>query len=294
MAGVYIKPYKPWFNPYDEKTGKTRPYPEDYFDDDPNVELVNGSPQIIDAKAGMKGRPAPFRLNNTDSICSDKHCLARVEIYAKEIYGITSFTMDKLIKAARKHLKIDKSFSLSERITNFAAFEINHLNRQDPWGNPLEGIFHTGTSAYKNLKLYSETDYGSLMINRINESESNFIVYSAAKRQAMASSDYIRLPPDYPKLLVYPFSNQAINPQATIHHEFEHTRFGSRTYSIGSLVEEVAAVVEFENPARIIDGFEPRYVYYQSGSNQTVSIFDHTNIMAGGRTFDSNDPRILR
>jgi len=74
---------------------------------------------------------------------------------------------------------------------------------------------------------------------------------------------------------------------------FEHTKFGSKSYAIGTLKEEVAAVVEHENPARIIDGFEPRYMYYQRASNTTVSVFDYTNTLSGGKTFDPNDPRIL-
>lgn len=250
-----------------------------------------------DPLIGGSGTAASYPVPLNPAATSPKDELTRIKIYALIVYNIpiASFTMDKLITAAKKHLGIDGTLiPFAVRESNFAIFKSTRLNKQDPWGDPLIGIFKSGTSAYNELKIYSETDYGSLMIDRINKSALNFTVYSAAGFQAMGNDDYIRLPPDYPKLKAYPFSNQPIDAQATIHHEFEHTRFGTKSYKIGSLIEEVTAVIEFENPARIIDGFEPRYVYYQRKTNTTVSVLDHTKTMPGGKTFNSKDPRILK
>jgi len=221
-------------------------------------------------------------------------------IYAKEIYKIpySSFTEGKLIKKAQASLAIsDRAalLSMDERKNNFIIFERERFNKADPWGSQLDGIFKKGIKAYKYLKSYSETDYGSLMVARVNDSKDEFTIYAITegdeKYQAMGTKTWIRLPVNFPLLTRYPLSGQLIDPLAVIHHEFEHTRFGRSDYPIGSLREEVAAVRDYENPVRIINGFEPRYTYYQRDTETTVSVFDYKNTVSGGKTFDPLDPR---
>jgi hypothetical protein len=226
-----------------------------------------------------------------------------IKIYAKEIYGIPidSYERVKLIKAVRTVLGITDRSKLVEkgkRVENFELFKKERFNRADPWGVQINGILKEGSSAYKYLKMYSLTVYGSLMIERINKYKGEFTVYAITKGskkfQAMGASNHIRLPEDFPLLSIYPFTGQKIDPLAVIHHEFEHTVFGGSDFDIGSLQEEVSAVVNYENPVRVLNDYEPRYVYYQRDTNLTVSVFDSTNIMEGGRTYDPADPRILK
>lgn len=226
-----------------------------------------------------------------------------LKIYAESLYGIPieEYERVKLIRAVRIDLGIyDKSKLIpkDERLKNFELFEKIRFNNDDPWGVQLDGVFKKGTSAYNYLKLYSQTNFGSTMIDRINRYDGKFTVYAITrgdkKFQAMGATDHIRLPVDFPLLEKYPFTDQLIDPLAVIHHEFEHTRFGLWKYDVGSLREEVAAVVHSENTVRILRDFEPRYVYYQRITDTTVSIFDYTNTMSGGRTYDPLDPRKLK
>jgi len=261
----------------------------------PHLNLLSTAPVI---------GSTPYALSEAGSVCQagDIACATRVQIYAQEIYGIpiAGFTMDKLKDAARKHLGLNNANTISdlEREINFLQFERERFfktDENDPaFWEPLEHPFVSGTNAYKHFKRYAMTDYGARMIRTINNSQAEFTLYQAPNQQAMAQSHHIRLPPDYPRLKTYPYTGQVIDPQATIHHEFEHTAFGSKSYIAGSLREEVAAVIEHENPARIVDGFEPRYVYWQSGTDTTVSVFDYNVTLPGGKTFDEKDPRILK
>jgi len=226
-----------------------------------------------------------------------------IMIYAKEIYFISyiEYKLSKLIDAAQIDLGIDDESKLilaEDRKKNFQIFEKERFNTKDPWGDQIAGIFKKGSSAYDHLKLYSQTRYGSLMIDRINKYKGKFTVYlilkGSKKFQAMGASHHIRLPVDFPELTVYPFTDQKIDPLAVIHHEFEHTIFGKLSYEIGSLQEEIAAVKNYENPVRILNGYEPRYVYYQRATDTSASVFDYKNTKSGGVSYDPLDPRVLK
>lgn len=261
-----------------------------------------------DAKTLSSGNNAkrkymPVRPEELDPTCNidNSNCNTRTKIYALEYYNIPikDFTKGKLIAAAKRHLKINSSSMVPVylRELNFNQFARERFfkvpTEEEIFSKPSYQEFKTNTKAYDNLKKYAMTDYGAIMIQRINNSNVEFTVYSAPNVQASGYTDFIKLPPGYPRLYAYPFSNQIIDPQATIHHEFEHTGFGSSTLPIGSLAEEVQAVVEYENPARILDGFEPRYVYYQSATDTTINVLNSKTLL-GGRTFDLKDPRILK
>jgi hypothetical protein len=60
---------------------------------------------------------------------------------------------------------------------------------------------------------------------------------------------------------MFPASGQLVDPHAILSHEFGHTRYGDPT-SAGTLLGEATTVESYENPVRILDGFEPRTVYY--------------------------------
>lgn len=226
-----------------------------------------------------------------------------IMIYAKEVYDIPykEYELSTLVRAARFDLGIDdktKLISKVGRLKNFKVFEKERFNTDDPWGDQMAGIFKKGSSAYDYLKLYSQTSYGSIIVNRINKYKGKFTVYSITegdkKFHAMGANHHIRLPKEFPMIKVYPFTGQKIDPLAVIHHEFEHTVFGKSDYEVGSLREEVAAVKGYENPVRILNGYEPRYSYYQRATNTTASIFDYKKTVTGGKTTDPLDPRLFK
>jgi len=226
-----------------------------------------------------------------------------IMIYAKEIYSIpyTEYKLSTLIKAAKVDLGVDdesKLIPMDERIKNFELFRSERFNSDDPWGDQLAGVFKNGTSAYNYLMLYSKTSYGSIMIDRINKYDGKFVVYlitkGVEKFQAMGASNHIRLPEEFPIMAMYPSTGDKIDPLAVIHHEFEHTIFGKSSHEVGSLEEEVAAVKLHENPVRIINGFKPRYSYYQRATDTTVSVFDYKKTVSGSKTTDPLDPRLFR
>lgn len=59
----------------------------------------------------------------------------------------------------------------------------------------------------------------------------------------------------------FPASSQMVDPHAILSHEFGHTRYGDPT-SAGTLKGEAKTVLNYENPVRARNGYEPRTVYY--------------------------------
>ena len=103
-----------------------------------------------------------------------------------------------------------------------------------------------------------------------------FRVY-IADTPAGADAVHIQLPADYPRSVIYEESKQAIHPLATLHHEFEHTRFGtSSVHEAGSIEDEVIAVRAMENPVRALYQMEPRYTYVTTdGDKKTATIVSY-------------------
>lgn len=229
----------------------------------------------------------PARINNA------------TKIYANEIYGIPieDVTRKNLKEAAKKQLNIQKSIPMRKRKSNFKEFETKRFYKgnDDPFSDvPHQQKFEKNTSAYENLKKYSETEYGAAMIDRINKSPDKFTVFTRDNFQANADSNRLTLPSDFPSKSVYESTGQKIDSLAVLHHEFEHTKYGTKNYSVGSLKEEVQAVREAENPVRILNGYEPRYTYYDKTKDTTVSIFNEQNRLSGMRTYSITDPRVLQ
>ena len=60
----------------------------------------------------------------------------------------------------------------------------------------------------------------------------------------------------------FPSSNELVDPFAIISHEFGHTRYGDPA-SAGTLLGEARTVELYENPVRILNGYEPRALYFE-------------------------------
>ncbi|MCP5191152.1 MAG: hypothetical protein H6988_12315 [Pseudomonadales bacterium] len=60
----------------------------------------------------------------------------------------------------------------------------------------------------------------------------------------------------------FPTSEELVDPQAILSHEFGHTRYGDPD-SAGTLLGEARTVELYENPVRVRNGYEPRTVYFQ-------------------------------
>jgi len=231
-------------------------------------------------------------------------------IYAKERYGIEyeSFTNEKYLNKAKIDLGINDESKLipkdkrEKREKNFEAFKEKCFAKYN-----VEAAFElpnvpqydgpqVGTDAYNAIKTYSLTDYGSIMVNRILASGQDFQVRIEDTLTANAGTGFLSLPTDFPLKRNYPVGGQKIIPSAVLHHEFEHTEYGTASNIKGSLVDERIAVIKFENPARIVHGHEPRYVYYQdetvslNGMSKTINIITG-KVYMGKWTFNKKDPR---
>lgn len=60
----------------------------------------------------------------------------------------------------------------------------------------------------------------------------------------------------------FPSSNELVDPMAILSHEFGHTRYGDPT-SGGNLIGEARTVELYENPVRVMNGFDPRALYFE-------------------------------
>ncbi len=60
----------------------------------------------------------------------------------------------------------------------------------------------------------------------------------------------------------FPSSDELVDPFAIISHELGHTRYGDPA-SAGTLLGEARTVELYENPVRILNGYEPRALYFE-------------------------------
>jgi len=225
----------------------------------------------------------------------------RKKIYAKKIYGIeyADFTEQKFIKAARIDLGIDDKSKLipkDERKKNFELFKENHFsNSSDDTMQPYSGSTPKGTPAYDKIRDYALSSYGALMVKKVltvTKSPKFIIgVEDGSHARGEALRNLIILPPNFPSLEYFEISKQKILGVAIIHHEFEHTQYGEYD-NPKSIKEERLAVRYKENPVRIINGLEPRYVYYDYNTEGTINILTKEK-QKGQWTFDKNDPRMM-
>jgi len=69
----------------------------------------------------------------------------------------------------------------------------------------------------------------------------------------------------------FPIGGQKVDPMAIIAHEFGHTRYAD-SQSGGTLPGERSTVVNYENPVRKVNGFEPRRTYFSSQEKSGIDI----------------------
>ncbi len=212
---------------------------------------------------------------------------ARLKIY----YGTDN--MAQIQVQAKKALGIDNPGKLPNSKTRKENFK--KLVKQNFAVFDIEKHFHTpqhegpaaGSDAYKWLEKYALTDYGALMIARILKNPKFKI--RAMEGQAQANTLYISLPPQFPLRNTFP-SGEKIVPLAVIHHEFEHTMYGTQSNPHGSIKDERVAVRDMENPVRVLHNEEPRYTYFQRHTNSTINVI--TGIVRTGQwRHDPSDPR---
>ncbi|MBI3560461.1 MAG: hypothetical protein HY080_01900 [Gammaproteobacteria bacterium] len=155
--------------------------------------------------------------------------------------------------------------------------------------------------AYHSFLDYAKTPYGAVMMGRVlrDNFTSSFI---GIKRFKIVRDDYssakgdtnlIRLPAGFP-LLKRLATGDEVDPSATIHHEFGHTRFfkGHHSRKEVSIQDERIAVIRMENPARMYNKNEPRYAYYDKRFEATINIITG-QVKHGIWATDKADPRIF-
>jgi len=156
----------------------------------------------------------------------------------------------------------------------------------------------------KTIEQYSNTDYGALMIERVltdNDITPISKRFSVSIRSGSAGGavNHIQFPDDFGTPGISSYINrfpglEAIGYIAVVHHEFRHTRFFGRTKNIKPTIQDERDAVRFNsNPARILNGGDPRYTYYHGGVKRTINIIT-SNTEKGIWTFDKNLPQFLR
>jgi len=74
-----------------------------------------------------------------------------------------------------------------------------------------------------------------------------------------------------------------------VHHKFEYTQYSTVDFDGNIHNDERIAVRDLENPVRIINDKEPRYIYSNHG--RTILVIGNSTDVAGNFTYDRNDPR---
>lgn len=242
----------------------------------------------------------------------------QIEQMARRILGIDTAQLPSMKKRrenwqkfVKRHIPVAKEFGFDE---------------DDQHDDPRELGPTPGTGAYIHLEKYAMTGYGALMIHKVIQ-EYELLVKRGAidektnlvnrkvltkrqyeifrvlikdthpngkKAQAGGAANRINLPTNFPSSPTYRYGGQKIDPLAVLHHEFEHTRFGTDSgHDAGNIKEELVAVERLENPVRALSGLEPRYTYVQLDEDLnavlTISIKNPANQKPGGRAHCMND-----
>ncbi len=284
----------------DYKVTENPPESFDGFNPGRNSEAVN-------TKGSSGSMPtAPVVMTSPTTSASDKEKSNRLIEY----YGFDSPAQLEL--KARKDLGIDDPAKLvpaSERTTNFVRFVKENFQQLPPHYDDMDStpVFvgpAPGSWPYKTIELYSNTDYGALMISRIladndiTPSSKRFTV-RIQDGTAGGAINHIQFPDDFGAPGVNGYSHrfpglEKIDYIAVVHHEFRHTRFFGRTKNIKPTIQDERNAVRFNsNPVRILNGNEPRYTYYYDDTKETINIITGQPDN-GVLTFDKDLPQTLR
>ncbi len=95
----------------------------------------------------------------------------------------------------------------------------------------------------------------------------------------------------------FPTSEELVDPQAILSHEFGHTRYGDPD-SAGTLLGEARTVERYENPVRVRNGYAPRTLYFQRTSQgqleaRSDSLLNRLNILEKEQGISVEDLRAV-
>ncbi|MDH5395199.1 MAG: hypothetical protein OEW97_02920 [Gammaproteobacteria bacterium] len=177
----------------------------------------------------------------------------------------------------------------------------NHPNNTKPSHDDfsLPNKLNSGSNGYKAFARFAQTDYGSYVIKEMLGNQSKykgFKIQEGYTQGASADTDWIFLPKTFPSRKKFNGSfGQDIYDLAIIYHEFAHTRVFRSATTLKQLItinHERDAVLYFENPVRIMNGYEPRYTYTTRNQSHTINII--TGIPGDGVLLvDKNNPKRL-
>jgi len=224
---------------------------------------------------------------------------ARVEKYTSIVHGTTLLTEKTALKYLKEKLRDHPAIPAAgkRRIDNFKLLEKINFRISRPgktsfaWSANKQ--IRRNSLPYKMFLEYAKTDYGSMMIAAVlrdNKKPGNNFEIAKGGPQAAGNENIMFLPDDFGTTptngtkLRFGIENdgQPVDLLAIIHHEFHHTKFWRKSvHQSESIQKERLAVLENENPVRIINGFEPRYTYYYSDSKSTINIADEKVIRGG-------------
>jgi hypothetical protein len=241
----------------------------------------------------------------TPAVKTEQELRARREqIYCKETKGGAPCTPGAIAQAL-SIANANEVPSTNNRDHNFDQFvkqhfliETNNMEVLYNYSWPQYGMIYK--KAYQALREYSRTPYGAVMIRNILQDHKipgrvPFKVRLFDEREAAGLTDFIQFPSGFPLITVLKTGDK-VDPLATIHHEFGHTRYysGHKRGELVSLQDEREAVIRMENPARMFNKNEPRYAYYNNNDKAPMTI----NIITGEEkpgiwAFDKTDPSKL-
>lgn len=241
-------------------------------------------------------------IKTATTVCApgDVDCLMRVKKYADIVYKMppAKFTMADFIDHAKIELHINKPKTLipmARRLANFKMLVSKNFGSvanfsSSPWPSHM-----TSTKAYKNIKDYSETDFGAIVIEQvINDTRPPLfeIQYEDGTHTgAFGGQNFIKLTENFPNKPKFP-GGEKTHGVSVIHHEFGHTRYFVSSATMLALKKERTAVLKNSNPARIVSGLEPRYTYTHP-TYGTINILVPSLVKPGIYTILKKDPTML-
>jgi len=230
----------------------------------------------------------------------------RESIYARAVHNTVFLSKDAALGMLRRTPQGGyypvPPVGLRDR--NFQEFVKSNFKKHDEFDSGSRWPANlTGFAPYETLKCYARTDYGAMMIKRVLEdnktSKTRFTVTLRGAGGAEGNENTIFLPEDFGTAkcglnhgMRFGGDGQKVDYMAIIHHEFRHTKFwGKNLANTVSLDEERDAVLYNENPVRIINGYEPRYTYFdgKKNTNQTINIITGKRI-AGKYGIKADNP----
>ena len=243
--------------------------------------------------------PPPTQAQATTPVTAIQQRLKRERIYRQKMPAVNLMLgkNGQVLHPAPKGI----------RSSNFLKFVelyftgVDDPNNRDPFSDTYQRStkMKKGANGYKAFRRFADTDYGSYVIKEMLDNKNKykkFKIKEAFGPGAVANYDTILLPKTFPTRKKFNgIFGQDVYDLAIIYHEFSHTMVFRSTASKEKKIDifdERLAVINFENPVRMLMGYEPRYTYTIRGQAQTINII--TKITGDGILLvDKNDPTKL-